>query len=1398
MAKRKHNFQTIRSEGAILPPDLLQRVAALEVDGVRPSDYHLPEGLKLNEEISRAWNRLQACWKAFSDERERIPDSDNTGGITTRDKWLLPLFQELGYGRLTTSKSPEIEGRSYPIERFYSHVPLHLIGCKLPLDKRTPGARGAATASPHSLLQEFLNRSDGHLWAFLSNGHQLRILRDNYSLSRQSYVEFDLQAMMDGEVYPDFARLWMLCHQSRVEADEPDQCWLEKWSKLAHDQGTRILNELRGGVEKAIEALGVGFLAHRGNAHLREKVQSGDLSTQDYYRQLLRIVYRLLFLFVAEDRELLHPRLPEDASEDERRQHEQACLTYDQHYSLRRLRDLAERIRGSKHADLWHTLSLVFDTLASPTGRPQLALPGLGSFLWDPDSTADLLGPIPDPMLGRPDSVLIANHHLLNAVRALAFTVQNRTLRAVDYKNLGSEELGSVYESLLELHPEVNTDARTFSLRTAAGSERKTTGSYYTPDSLVQCLLDSALEPVIGDRLKPCKTDAEREDAILNLRVCDPAVGSGHFLISAAHRLARHLSRIRCGESEPTPDVYQHALRDVIRRCVYGVDINPMSAELCKVALWMESIDPGKPLTFLDAHIQVGNSLLGTTPALLKAGIPDDAFKPIEGDVKSVAAELKKRNKNERKDIKQDHLFEPILQLGNLPTEFTRLSGGSDDSVAVVNEKARQYAALVSGADYQNARMLADTWCAAFVWKKDAGELGELCPTERDFRKIENNPHSILPHVMSEVRRLADQYQFFHWHLAFPDVFRLPGEEAADNEQTGWSRGFDVVLGNPPWERTFIQEKEFFAQSHPEIANATSKKRRRLIADLTAEAPEIFDRWTSHCREQQGEKELMRGTGAFPLSTINKFNIYAVFVERAIQINSSVGRIGLIVPSGITSDHMTRFLFGFLLENGRLISAYDIENANGLFPIHRGFRFTLLAGSGSATSTTPVFGFRLTDVSQITDKSRVFPISREEILQLNPESKNCPSFARRNDAVIVLAIHKRYPPFGDSNNEEGRWRVDAKVMFNLTNDTQHFVELVDVDADSLVDAEDQPLCRLIEAKMFHQFDHRFAGISVNEENLHRKSTSANTELHEYTDPTHLPLPRYFIRGSILRSRAGSSQWRIVYRNITDATTNARTGLFAIVSAEGIGHTGTVLDVCKSHDARESAVLLAAFNSFVVDYTLRQKVTSTHLLAFVLRQLPLLPPCNFPKEMPFGHGFLTFVGRRVLELTYTAWDLEAFALDCVYAGPPFRWDEERRFLLRCELDAAYFHLYMGPPAEWGTDNAELREMFPTPRDAVDYIMDTFPIVKRKDIKRTEIKNEAGDITTEGTYITKKTILEIYDDMQSAIDFGTPYQTRLDPPPGPPTDGEGNYVPPADWDEANLPSHIHATKEGAETK
>lgn len=1378
MARNNQQFTTIRTEGALLPPDILQRIASQKVDGVRPSDYHLPEeGFKITEAVTQSWDILKKHWKSFQDAREQLSDSE-TGTAITNERWLLPLFQQLGYGRLTTQAAPVVEERTYPIERFYNNTPIHLIGCNLTLDRRTKGARGAATASPHSMVQEYLNRSADHLWAFLSNGRQLRLLRDNVALSRQAYVEFDLDAMMEGEVYSDFALLWMLCHQSRIEAARNEDSWLEKWSKLAREEGTRVLKDLRTGVTNAIEALGRGFIGHPQNDELRRKLQEiGSLSKDDFYRQLLRIVYRLLFLFVAEDRELLHPA---DADEN-------AKELYRKYYSTGRLRDMSLKLRGSKHADLWHVLSLVFSVLGKNEGCPRLGLVGLGSFLWNTKSVADLAGPHEVPPGSNP--VQIANDDLLTAIRALAYVEHSKVLRSVDYRNLGSEELGSVYESLLELHPEMHVEARQFDLRTAAGNQRKITGSYYTPDSLVQCLLDSALDPVVADRLKGKKGE-EAEAALLNINVCDPACGSGHFLIAAAHRLARQLARVRTGESEPSPEDHQHALRDVIGHCIYGVDINPMAVELCKVSLWMEAIEPGRPLSFLEHHVQVGNSLLGTTPALLERGIPDEAFTPIEGDIKARVTELKKRNKKEREDYanRQGLLFEAPIKLGNLAAELTRIDEASDDTPEGIAEKERRYSEFVKGNSYQSSRLLADTWCAAFVWKKDDSDLGKLCPTERDFRNLESRAaDGLLPHVSTEVERLSDQYQLFHWHLAFPDVFRLPGKhETPENAGTDWSGGFDVVLGNPPWDKIQPEEEKFFAVMRPDIANATTAKiRKSLIEALPNDDPTTHRIWKDYKRRVDGICHLLRSSGTLRFTGDGNLNCYRVFTEVSAMLISGRGQCGLVAQTGLATDESGKELFDHLLTCGRLCRFLDFENRGSFFAdVHQQFRFCLITIRGSVVSTPGApgeFGWLLHSLEEINAPGRLVRLNAHDLLLFNPTSRTCPVFTSIADVEISRIIYRHSGPV---SVDERRRFADIDFLgelFNMTRDS------------GLFHSEPPPnSLRLYEAKFLHQFDHRFASSFDGE--------VAELSDSEKADPNRLVITRSFVEAQIVRERTAkrgiSSNWMAGFRSIASPT-NERTAIFGVFPYSAVGNS---INMVLSLSADECSLLMANANSFVFDFCARQKISGSNVNIWIFKQLPavtlrtLATLCPWSGSQPSAITCQQFLLPRVLELTYTAWDLELFARDCGYAGPPFRWDEERRFLLRAELDAAYFHLYLPadehgdwrpahqansyPHDETPEDLARVKASFPTPRHAVSYILDTFPIVRRKDKEKYN-----------GDYRTKRVILEIYDAMLAATRTGLPYQTKLVPPPGPPADERMKFIPMAQWDKSNWPCHIH---------
>ncbi|NMB13323.1 MAG: type II DNA modification enzyme, partial [Firmicutes bacterium] len=369
-------FTAIHSEGGLLPSDLLQRVAAGDrsLPGLDPAAYHLGRGERLNEAIARSWNRVRAAWQGFTEALKGLPDADPAIGLT-RERWLGIIFQELHYGRLPRVSGLEIDGKPYPISHMWGDVPIHLVGYGVDLDRRTPGVAGAARSSPHGLLQEFINRSDQHLWGIVSNGRKLRLLRDNVSLTRQSYVEFDLESIMEGESYPDFSLFWLLCHESRLEGDKPSEFWLERWVQIAQEQGTRALNDLRDAVEEAIQTLGAGFLKYPGNHSLKQKLREGQLTGGNYQNQLLRLVYRLVFLFVAEDRDLLHPKDVDPSARE----------LYAEYYSTARLRKQAERSRGSKHPDLYRSLRVVMDALESDQGASVIGLAPMGGGLWAPD-----------------------------------------------------------------------------------------------------------------------------------------------------------------------------------------------------------------------------------------------------------------------------------------------------------------------------------------------------------------------------------------------------------------------------------------------------------------------------------------------------------------------------------------------------------------------------------------------------------------------------------------------------------------------------------------------------------------------------------------------------------------------------------------------------------------------------------------------------------------------------------------------------------------------------------------------------------------------------------------------------------------------------------------------------
>ena len=793
--RTSHGFTALKIEGGILSPGFLRTIAELDAPRQASADYGISRSLAIKEELARFWRIGSDLYASYAERHRREDLGAARVGVA---EWLVPLLRSVfDYDDLQTARRVVLDEREFGLTHRAcgSSVPFLLVPRAFDLDKADSrfGYEGRRRLAPHDMMQEYLNAEVDSLWGVVSNGARLRILRDNPSLTRPAYVEADLDLIFREELYPDFAALWLTMHASRLRPreEQPSRCIIESWRDKAHETGERALEHLRDGVTQALRRLGNGFLQHRQNDELRAALADGSLTSELYFQQLLRLVYRLLFLFSTEERGLLHAP---DASDEQR-------ALYAEGYSITRLRDRAQRRRHyDNHSDLWQSLQIGFSALAR--GAPALALPALGG-LFRSDQC---------PALER---AAISNAHLLEAVHSLSLFRSGSSLVFVNYRDMDTEELGSVYESLLELQPVVDVDAAPWAFsflgdesgEKVKGSARKLSGSYYTPPSLVSELIKSALEPVLAQAV--ADHPANPKQAILDLNVVDPACGSGHFLLAAARRIAAEIVRIEAGAHSSDEAARRHALREVVQHCIYGVDKNELAVELCKTALWIETVEPGKPLTFLDAHIQHGDSLVGILdPALMAGGIPGDAYKALTGDDKAVCSSLKKLNKRAG-DRVQVSLYEEagVYEVAQDSAGLDRLP---EDSLAEVERKQASWHAWLRDAEHRREKLRADLFVGAFFAAKSKRSV-ETAPYTEDLARIEHR----IPQrrgVEDAVGRLAQQHNFFHWHLAFADVMRRGG--------------FDVVLGNPPWERIKLQEQEFFALRSPEIANAPNKAAR--------------------------------------------------------------------------------------------------------------------------------------------------------------------------------------------------------------------------------------------------------------------------------------------------------------------------------------------------------------------------------------------------------------------------------------------------------------------------------------------------------------------------------------------------------------------------------------------
>lgn len=1062
----------------------------------------------------------------------------------------------------------------------------------------------------------------------------------------------------------------------------------------------------RAGAQSALRALARGFVGHPRNAVLRDALRSGGAAVEALNAELMRVVLQIAVLLAIEERGAQLRVLEANAAVQATR------ARYERRLGARRLLHLAETREGGRHGGLWRRFVLLCEALSGdPRREPLRRSHGLLAL------NMPLLRPHTCRML---TASHLRNRDLLEAVRQLAGPPLGRGGLA----HLGAVELGALYEGLLALAPRF--DGERLEHVSIRGSARRVSGSYYTPDELVQCLLESALEPIIEEAVRS-RPQGSRAEAILALRVCDPAVGAGSFLVGAAQRLAKHLAQARscdAGVDAAGPELWGQALQDVIARCLHGVDIDPLSVGLCQVGLWLESGASPHLLDALETRIRVGNSIFGATPALIARGLPDEAFFPMQGDDPAVCRALRERNREERRE------------------------GGA--AVAV----SHWIEAPTTQAEERHARLLADTWCAALlqprttVWEPHAITTGTL-------RRLMADPQALTSQQMQQVERLSSRHGLFHWHLAFPEVWRRGG--------------FDCVLGNPPWEHAELKEKEWFAERAGHIVGmVTGAERKRRIEALRHTRPALFADFRDARRRLAETQHFVGSSGRYPLCGRGRINLYAVFAEASRALLHPAGRCGCIVPSGIATDDSTKRFFHDVVESRALVSLLDFENKRRLFPdVASPQKFCLLTvGREGAAEGGARFTFFAQAVRDLNEAERVFTLTPSDVALLNPNTRTCPVFRSRRDAELTKAIHRRLPVLardaGSGAPAESPWGVRFRQgLFNMTSDSHHFRTLEALRAEggalrgNVFVRGDDTWLPLYEAKMIHHFDHRyntFEGVSpASRFNV----KAAAVALHDKRCPDRVPLPRYWAPAAEVAARwPWAREWALVFRSITNVSTNRRTAVFAVVPRVGIGNSAPLL-ISSVNDMALLACLYGTLTSFVFDFVARQSVGGTNFNYFIVRQLVAPSPAQMrapQAHVTGGQPFPEWVLARVLELTYTASDLRPFARDCGFNGAPFGWDDARRFALRCELDAAFFHIFLPADAQgcWKDarradgcardespdERAALQACFSTPRDAVAYILDTFPIVA------------ANDVAVHGEFRTKRAILAVYDSMQAA--------------------------------------------------
>jgi hypothetical protein len=1246
---------------------------------------------------------------------------------------------------------------------------------------RGDGGNPLDPGTPSSQMLRYLSRaevaSDGAVrWGILTNGAVWRLYWQGARSRSEEFLQFDLAALaavagVNAELFAadsraddvHYLRAFFLLFRREAFLPQPGDAEGRSFHALALDEGRRW--ESKVSQDLGDRVFGELFPQLAAAIVRNDRAAARPLSRaylDDVHRAALVLLYRLLFVLYAEDRGLLPV--------SDRR--------YDD-YSLRWQRDdiATRRDRGDTFSAtatrIWQHLRSLFH--AVDRGDDSIGLPPYNGGLFHEEADEPGSGP-GQALLAR---IELRDAELAPLIDGLSRRPDTSGGGFINYRDLAVQHLGSIYERLLEQRL-VETAGGGIAVQPSAFA-RKNTGSYYTHDDLVKLILQETIKPLADERIAafdarvaelkrqrdripaeqmhPRLAETDPAEALLSLKVCDPAMGSGHFLVSLvddlADRVLEQLADASAKAAEAGIAHYRspiardieslreriesranasgwhidHALLDdrhlvrrmILKRVVHGVDKNPMAVELAKLTLWLHTFTVGAPLSFLDHHLRCGDSLYGERLATVRADL-----------------------------ARLGELFSDSHTAGLMLAAQTmqEVSALNDVDLAEV-ERSRELAAHAFDS-LDGLRRVFDLW-QALRWiapldaprsrrtekHETASELLSgryrmtLLELLRGDGRVHGSDASVDARVnalLDECRALAARERFLHWELAFPGVWRSAGAQG----------GFDAVIGNPPWDRMKLQEVEWFAERRPEIARqARAADRKRMIDRLKRDGDPLAGDYDLAAQRADDAARVARGCGEYPLLSSGDINLYSLFVERAATLAKPTGMVGLLTPSGIAADKGAARFFRGIATTGRLAALVDFENRKKLFPdVDSRFKFCALAFGGQARrfdAARCAFFLHATDAllpPQLADDAdertrklatRVIPLSAADFRAVNPNTGTAPIFRNALDAELTTRLYRTHPvlvrhafatttdpatgaqveDIGRIIGEERLYPVRYCTMFHMTNDSHLFKRRDELEADGWYPVAGGRW-RKGEAEMLPLYVGRMI--------QHYDHRAANVTVNEEN------LHNAALSGGVNAAQkrdpdfsptpqywvsadaeqlAEYSGWAIGFRDIARST-DVRTFIAAIVPTTAAGNKLPFLFPNSTSGEYAAIAPLLLANVNALSFD------------FVARQKVQSTSMNWfiveqlpliaPSRYaePLGRSTIgDFVREQVLRLSYTAHDLAAFARDLGHDGPPFAWDPEDRRHRIARLDALYFRLY-------GLD-----------RDEAAYVLDTFPIVREQD-------------------------------------------------------------------------------------